>query len=38
MSVEWLSKKLSEHGIELSETQKEQFKRTINYLLSGMKR
>lgn len=25
MSVEWLSKKLSEHGIELSETQKEQF-------------
>ena len=22
MSVEWLSKKLSEHGIELSETQK----------------
>lgn len=25
MSVEWLSKNLSEHGIELSETQKEQF-------------
>lgn len=25
MSVEWLSKKLSEHGIELTETQKEQF-------------
>lgn len=25
MSVEWLAKKLSEHGIELSETQKEQF-------------
>lgn len=25
MSVEWLSKKLNEHGIELSETQKEQF-------------
>ena len=38
MSVEWLSKKLSEHGIELSETQKNNSKRTINYLLSGMKR
>ena len=25
MSVEWLSKKLSEHGIELTEAQKEQF-------------
>ena len=25
MSVDWLSKKLSEHGIELTETQKEQF-------------
>ena len=25
MSVEWLSEKLSEHGIELSQTQKEQF-------------
>ena len=25
MSVEWLSEKLREHGIELSQTQKEQF-------------
>ena len=35
MSIEWLSEKLSEQGIELSNTQKEQFQNTINYLLNG---
>ncbi|WP_145394715.1 16S rRNA (guanine(527)-N(7))-methyltransferase RsmG [Staphylococcus capitis] len=33
MSVEWLSKKLSEHGIELSETQKEQFQTYYQLLI-----
>ena len=37
MSIEWLSEKLSEQGIELSNTQKSNFKNTINYLLNGTK-
>lgn len=38
MSIEWLSEKLSEQGIELSNTQKEQFQNIINYLLNGTKK
>ena len=37
MSIEWLSEKLSEQGIELSNTQKSNFKNIINYLLNGTK-
>ena len=38
MSVEWLSKKLSEHGIELSETQKEQFQTYYQLLVEWNKK
>ena len=37
-TVKWLTEKLKEHDIVLTENNKHNFKRIINYLLSGMKR
>lgn len=37
MSIEWLSEKLSEQGIELSNTQKEQFQKYYKLLVEWNK-
>lgn len=37
MSIEWLSEKLSEQGIELSNTQKEQFQKYYQLLVEWNK-
>ena len=38
MSIEWLSEKLSEQGIELSNTQKEQFQKYYQLLVEWNKK
>ena len=38
MSIEWLSEKLSEQGIELSNTQKEQFQKYYKLLVEWNKK